>query len=66
MHYQSPSPPLYLTDQLIVNDTVNDKQIHLIPHEDICYKDDSSECDRLFVEPLEWMIQQVIDNNSSM
>ena len=66
MHYQSPSPPLYLADQFIVNDTMNDKQIHLIPFENICYKDNSSECDKLFVEPLEWMIQQVIDKDSLM
>ena len=45
---------------------MNNKQILLIPHDGVYYKEEPSECDKLFVEPLEWMIQQVIESHSLM
>ena len=68
--YQSPSPPLFTPSPFILNDSSFDKRICLIPQEVSNYcnsgKDNSIQCDCYFVEPLDWMIQQLMEYDSDM
>lgn len=68
--YQSPSPPLFTPSPFIINDSSYDKRICLIPQEVSNYcnseKNHSIQCDCYFVEPLDWMIQQLMEQDTDV
>lgn len=60
---------MYLTDQFIINNFSFDKKIRLLPHEYADYRKEDVEpgsCDKFFVEPLEWMMKEVIEQQANM